>query len=257
MTPDGLAWHSRRADGTNTQRGLSCSLQPCTVICSGRAEILDWISVQYHIAGCAHPSACTPCRPPASPPGSEFIRATSRLSQTLLHVLDMSFDIQARGFVSNYMVLLEHLGKTGVPSACAYLWHLNGEKLSIHKSSNWKSFYERNQIIVSPTTSYLPASLSCPGCAKCRQSFQQSPGSRQRVQVLSFAASSAKINRQSLPSAANGFYNSLSLVSEWVWLFFFSLWSELTSKQHISQLRLGPCSTISVVTDSCFHGHQI
>lgn len=77
MTPDRLAWHSRRADGTNTQRGLSCSLQPCTVICSGRAEILDWISVQYHIAGCAHPSACTPCRPPASPPGSEFIRATS------------------------------------------------------------------------------------------------------------------------------------------------------------------------------------
>lgn len=36
---------------------------------------------------------------------------------------------------------------------------------------------------------------------------------------------------------------------------FFFLWSELTSKQHISLL--GPCSTISVGTDSCFHGHQI
>jgi len=50
-----------------------------------------------------------------------------RLSQTLVHVLDMSFDIQARGFVSNYTVLLEYLGKTGVPSVCAYLLHLNGE----------------------------------------------------------------------------------------------------------------------------------
>lgn len=38
-----------------------------------------------------------------------------------------AWHVQARGFVSNYMVLLEHLGKTGVPSVCAYLWHLNGE----------------------------------------------------------------------------------------------------------------------------------
>lgn len=123
-------------------RGLSCSLQPHTLLIRGFSgsqfpaveeqifwvEFLSTLILQNMSAPKQSSSACALCRPPAGPPGSEFIGASfwdfSRLSSTCL---TGSSDSQAQGFVSRQTVLVDRFEETGLPSVCVYLWQLNGE----------------------------------------------------------------------------------------------------------------------------------
>lgn len=141
-TPDYLQWHRVEGQWYQPRESTFSSLQPCTVICrrfSGSqfpavkkqifwaefmaSPISQYVSSPEHLAlvcaTCATSSRPTRTRIHLKPPPGIF--------QVLSLCLTGFFGSQAPEFVSRYMLLVECLEETGLPSVCVYLWQLNGE----------------------------------------------------------------------------------------------------------------------------------